>query len=71
MTLLLLLLLVVALVAIAGTMGGPTWYRSRPSRRIVNEVVYDDAPRAREEIVEEEIIEDRPVTRGRRRMIEY
>lgn len=71
MTLLLLLLLLVVVVAVFGGMGGPTWYRRRPSRRIVNEVVYDDAPRARDEIIEEEIVENVPVSRTRRRRIEY
>ena len=76
MTLLLLIvLLLVAVAVICGSATGPTVVRRRSARPVIHEYVYDE-PAIREEVVEEDVVDDapaaRPVTRTRRRrVVEY
>jgi hypothetical protein len=75
MTLLLLLLVLVVVVALVSGFGGPSWYGRRPTRRVVEEIVYDEPV----EVVEEVGLDERiggphrpPAPRHRRRrVIEY
>lgn len=67
MELILLILIVLVVLALVGGIGGPTRFRRRPTSRVVDEVVYRDD----RVVVEEEVVEDVPVTRSRRRVVEY
>jgi hypothetical protein len=75
MTFLLLLLLLVVVVAVVSGFGGPSWYGRRPTRRVVEETVYDEPVEVVEDVgLHESAVGPRrpPVPRHRRRrVIEY
>ncbi|MDQ4097808.1 MAG: hypothetical protein M3144_08080 [Actinomycetota bacterium] len=75
MTLLVLLLVLVAVMALVSAFSGPSWYGRRPTRRVVEETVYDEPVEVIDDVhVDEVAVGPRrpPAPRHRRRrVIEY